>query len=443
MMAFDELQLERWVATLGATAAEPAPHRRQPVHTCYGGAHLFRADLPAKLGALALRTVDEQLPDGASFATRFGGDQARGEALLAAVREKLRREPVEDYRIDFEDGYGHRPDDEEDGHGAQAGVEVGQALVEGSLPPGIGLRIKALTPATAARGLRTLDRFVAALLDRSGGLVPPGFVVTLPKVESPAEVALLAEVLGLLEHRHGLAAGALRLELMIETPRALVDEEGRLGLGRLVAAAGGRCVAAHFGAYDYTAALGITAAEQRLDHPACDLARQLMQLGLAGAPIAVVDGATTELPVPPHRGADLDEARRQANHRTVGEALSLHYRNVRRALAGGIYQGWDLHPAQLPARYAAVFAFFRDGLEASAQRLRRFVDQAAQASLSGHQFDDAATGQGLLNFFLRGLACGALVEADLAPAGLTALELAPRSFPRLVAARRSRPQGVG
>jgi citrate lyase beta subunit len=232
--------------------------------------------------------------------------------------------------------------------------------------------------------------------------------------------------------------GRIGIELMVETPRALVDETGRMALPALVEAAGGRCVAAHLGAYDLTASLGVTAGEQRLDHPACDAARLLMQLALAGTGVDVVDGATTVLPIARHREtphAPLSDAQRAINAGDVQTAWALHATAVRRALELGIYQGWDLHPAQLPARYGAVYAFFLAERTAMAARLRGFVAKATQAMRSGQIFDDAATGQGLLNFFVRGFACGALGEDDLRATGLSLDELHARSFARIVAAR--------
>ncbi len=86
----------------------------------------------------------------------------------------------------------------------------------------------------------------------------------------------------------------------------------------------------------------------------------------------------------------------------------------------GFYQGWDLHPAQLPTRYAAVYAFFLEGLDAASDRLTNFVTKAAQATLVGEVFDDAATGQGLLNYFLRAMNCGAITEREaVEQSGLT------------------------
>lgn len=414
----------------------PDRSERRPVHVLYGGAHLFRADTPDKLGRIARSSMATYAEDAAAFGKAVGVDDPALAVLVAArVEAKLEHEPVEAMCIDFEDGYGVRPDDDEDGDA----VRTGEALA--ALPAGapvVGIRVKPISGATGRRCARTLDLFVTAFARASAGKLRPGFTVTLPKVERPAEVTTFVELLDMLEDAAGLRRGVVGLELMIESPRALVDDTGRIALGALVEAAGGRCVAVHLGAYDLTAAMGVAATDQRLDHPLCDHARVLMQLALAGSGVAVVDGATTTLPIPPHAprpDAPLGDAERAANARAVLDAWSLHARNVRRALDVGIHEGWDLHPSQLPARYGAVFASYLAQRAAMGERLRDFVGRATRATRTGQVFDDAATGQGLVNFFLRGLACGALDEADLRATGLTEDELRSRSFARIVAAR--------
>ena len=166
-----------------------------------------------------------------------------------------------------------------------------------------------------------------------------------------------------------------------------------------------------------------------MGHPACDFAKQMMQVAFAGTGVWLSDGATNIMPVGPHRasdGAKLSAAQAEENRCVVHRAWKIHYDDVRRSLVGGFYQGWDLHPAQLPTRYAAVFAFFIEGQEAASERLRNFVAKAAQATLVGDVFDDAATGQGLLNYFLRAINCKAISEAEARP--LTGLTLDGGSF---------------
>jgi citrate lyase beta subunit len=415
---------------------------RQPVHTVYGGGHLFRADTAAKLGALALRALDQYAADPLTFAAAVTSPAtgsfppALARTVDARVREKLEREPVEDYRIDFEDGYGARPDAEEDAHVVAAASEIARGMKAGTLPPFIGIRVKTLSEEWRRRSVRTLDLFVTTLVRESGAL-PSGFVVTLPKVTLPAQVTYFVRVLAELERRLSLGDGALRFEIMVETPQIIVGADGRCALPALIDAGAGRISAAHFGTYDYTAACNITAAHQRMQHPACQFALRVMQVSLAGTGVWLSDGSTTVMPVPIHHrapdGPPLSAAQDDENRLSVHNAWRLHYEDVRHSLANGFYQGWDLHPAQLPTRYAALFSFFLEGLDAAADRLRNFVQRAAQATLVGDVFDDAATGQGLLNYFLRAVNCGAISADDVsARTGITREQLQSRSFAKIL-----------
>jgi citrate lyase beta subunit len=448
--------------------------RRQPVHTVYGGAHLFKSDSTERLGALARRSLDQfapdflvfakaldlpganQLPDSPDevdeLASRLGTnpDAVRREnkaawlahTIYKRVNEKLRREPVEDFRIDFEDGYGNRPDEEEDGDAASAAAEVAEGMNIGALPPFIGIRIKPFNEELRERSARTLDIFISTLLDQTGGTLPDNFVVTLPKITVPEQVAALADLFELLEKEIGLAAGSLKLEMMIETTQSVINERGEINLPLLLAAARGRCTAAHFGTYDYTASCSITAAHQHMMHPACDFAKHLMQVSFAGTGVWLSDGATNIMPVAPHRfvegGTPLTPEQIEENRTVVHRAWKLHYDQIQHSLENAYYQGWDLHPAQLPTRYAAIYAFFLESLDAASERLRNFVDKAAKATLVGDVFDDAATGQGLLNYFLRAINCGALTEEEaIELTGLTVAELRSGSFVKILTNRQS------
>jgi citrate lyase beta subunit len=436
------------VRRAGAAFARAYPGEsggRQPVHTVYGGAQLFRADSVPKLGTLALRAFAEHAPSAGAFAAAIGLQAPEGTppaefaaTIHARVKAKLEREPVEDFRIDFEDGYGNRPDAEEDGHAETAAHEVARGFKEGTLSPFIGIRIKPLSPELAERALRTLDLFVTTLV-REARRLPEGFVVTLPKVTMPEQVTVLVRTLKALERRNRLGPGALKLELMVETPQAILNGRGVIALPALVAAAEGRCTGAHFGTYDYTAACRITAAHQTMTHPACEFAKQVMQVVLAGTGVQLSDGATNLMPVAPHRatpgGPPLTQEQRLKNRAAVQRAWQLHFDDVLSSLRNGYYQGWDLHPAQLPTRYAAVYSFFLEGLEPASLRLRSFMEKAAQATLVGDIFDDAATGQGLLNYFLRGVGCGAITEDEARATGLSLDELRTRSFLKILRAR--------
>ncbi|HEV3058626.1 MAG TPA: hypothetical protein VGY48_10265 [Vicinamibacterales bacterium] len=398
---------------------------RQPVHTVYGGAHLFKADSAQKLGAVALKTLQEHAPDAPTFARALDLSPTLADPIYLRVIDKLTREPVEDFRIDFEDGFGSRPDDEEDRFALAAADEVAAGLEARTLPPSIGIRIKPLSEEHKRRSLRTFDLFLTRLFDKTGGTLPPNFVVTLPKITAPEQVTAMASACDAFEYWRDIAKDQLRFELMVETTQSIVSPDGTIALPRLIAEGNGRIVAAHFGAYDYTAACGITAAHQHMLHPACDFARHVMQVALAGTGIWLSDGATNILPV--------------GSSDAVRQAWRLHAQHVRHSLTNGFYQGWDLHPAQLPSRYAAVYSFFLEGFDAAAERLRSFVSRAAQATLAGEVFDDAATGQGLLNYFLRALNCGALTDAEaVGRTDLTLEELRSRSFSKILKLRRNR-----
>jgi citrate lyase beta subunit len=409
---------------------------RQPVHVVYGGAQRFAFDTAQKFGVLALETIRKYASDARTLAQVTGMDQRIAESIYPLVISKLEREPVEDFRIDFEDGYGSREDGEEDGHARSAAAEVARGLREGTLPPFIGLRIKALTTIPTPRAIRTLDLFLTTVLEESGGALPANFVVTLTKVTLAAQVAALDEILLAIEGRFGLSARSTAVELMIETPQALVNRAGVCQIPVWIEAAQGRCRGIHFGPYDYTSSLNITSADQSLAHPACDFARQHMLAAAAGTGVFISDGPTKLLPLPVHRGRQLTAGQQLDNREAVHRGMRAHSDDIRRALRDGIYQGWDLHPAQLPTRYAATYAFFIEGAPSAAKRLRNFLEDARQATLLGNLFDDAASGQGLLNFFLRGHACGALDENAVAATGLTMEDIRGRSFLRILEARR-------
>ena len=260
-------------------------------------------------------------------------------------------------------------------------------------------------------------------------------MVTLPKVTSAEQISVLADLLDLIESRANLDPGSIRMELMIETVQSIVTLEGRIALPGMVDAARGRCRGAHLGAYDYSADCNITAMHQGMTHPSCDFARHMMQVCLSGRGVWLADSLTSTMPVAIHKGAALTTQQTAENRESVRRAWKLHFDDTRRSLRNGFYQGWDLHPAQFPPRYAAVYSFFLEGLAASSARLRNFMDKAAQATTAGSAFDDAATGQGLLNFFLRGMNCGAITEEETTAAGLTVDELRTRSFPAIMARR--------
>lgn len=405
---------------------------RQPVHTLYGGADLFRPGVFEKLSAQALSVFELYAPDATTLETALTGEMHSASlwsVVWERVREKLRREAIEDYRIDFEDGYGNRPDLEEDNHATEAALVLGNSA---TLPPFIGIRIKPLQASTKKRSVRTLELFLKAAKK-----LPRPFIVTLPKVTSVVQITELVRQLALLEKRLKLPERSLLFDFMVETPESLLDDKGRVPLRGFVAAGRGRCLGASFGTYDFTASLGIVANYQHMRHSACDFAKHLIQASLCNTGIFLSDGATTLMPAPPHRGTKLSDEEKLGNVRAVHAAWRESYVSIRHSLAGGFFQGWDLHPAQLPVRYAAVYAFFLESLSHSTQRLCAFMDQAARATLTGAVFDDAATGQGLLNFFLRGKTCGALTKSEIGQTGLTDDELSLQDFAAILKERKN------
>ena len=439
---------------------------RQAVHTLYGGANLFNAEATAKMGARALEIFNTYAPDFVSFGKIFhldGSDQFDATQGFVAIKEayeilplaekkkhparlsyevyhkviaKLQTEAIEDFRIDFEDGYGNRSNEEEDAAAIETATEVAKGMVQKSLPPFIGIRIKPFTEEMKERGLRTLDLFISTLVKASGGKLPDNFIVMLPKVTIPEQVTTLIDIFEILEEELGLPSGSLKMEMMVETTQAVMAIDGTNPLYKFVKASKGRCIAMHFGTYDYTASCSITAKYQEMDHPVCDFAHHMTKVALAHTGIWLSDGATNTMPIGPHRGDNLTTEQMKENSDTVHRAWKKGYDHIRHSLWNGFYQGWDLNPAQFPMRYAAVFSFFLESYDDAVERLKTFVDKAARATLIGDVFDDAATGQGLLNYFLRALNSGAITEEEVLVTGLTMEEIRGRSFKKILENRK-------
>ena len=410
--------------------------RWQPVHTLIEGAQYFRHDVTAQRGRQALEALEQHAADAETLAAALGlPTTLDAQAVHAHVRAKLAAAPVDDYRIDFEDGFGIRSDTEEDAEVERVAMEVVRGMRERSLPPALGVRIKPLTEELRARSIRTLDLLLTAVA--GSGAMPERWITTLPKVVVAEQVAYFAAVLRSLEGSLTLADGTLRFEIQVEAPQVILDRDGRSHLPRILDAAEGRLAAVNLGVYDYTAACGVTAAHQRLRHPACEHARHVMQVAFAGTGVQLADGSTARLPVGPYEeSAELDAGRRAANRDGVHAGWRLHFEDVRHSLANGFYQGWDLHAAQLVSRHAAVASFYMEGVDAAVARLRAFLAKAEQAVLVGGVLDEPATGQGLLEFVRRAMHAGALTERDAVErCGLTAAELREPSFVRILQAR--------
>ncbi|MFI1522556.1 DUF6986 family protein [Kitasatospora cineracea] len=366
---------------------------RQPVHTVYVPADAFGAETVREWGAQALAAFDEHAGTPGRLAEALGvADDVLLADVHARVRAKLEREPIEDLRIDFEDGYGPRPDAEEDAEAVRAARLVAAAVADGSAPPYVGIRIKCLEAPVRARGIRTLELFLGTLLAEGG--LPDGLVLTLPKVTYAAQVTALVRLLEDFERRAGLPAGRIGFEIQIETTQAILGPDGRATVALMIGAAEGRATGLHYGTFDYSAACGVSAAHQSMDHPAADHAKAVMQAAAAGTGVRLSDGSTNVVPA--------------GTAEQVHAAWRLHHGLVRRSLARAYYQGWDMHPAHLPTRYAAVYAFYREGLAAACARLAAYV-----AKSGGDVMDEPATARALSGYVLRGLDCGAVDLAEV------------------------------
>lgn len=378
------------------------PGTRQPVHTVYVPADAFGADTVREWGRRALDAFDRHAATPAELARALGvADDELLADVHARVRAKLEREPIEDLRIDFEDGYGPRPDAEEDAAAVRTAGLVAATVAGGGAPPYLGIRIKCMEAAVRARGIRTLELFLATLLARGG--LPEGLVLTLPKVTYAEQVTALVRLLEDFERRAGLPAGRIGFEIQIETTQAILGPDGRAAVARMIEAAEGRATGLHYGTFDYSAACGVSAAHQSMDHPVADHAKAVMQVAAAGTGVRLSDGSTNVVPT--------------GSTEQVHAAWKLHHGLVRRSLARAYYQGWDMHPAHLPTRYVAVYSFYREGLAAAAARLAAYVAKAG-----GDVMDEPATARALSGYLLRGLDCGAVDLAEVT--ALTGLDRA-------------------
>jgi len=442
---------------------------RQAVHTVYGGANLFKSDTTVKMGEIALKSLQNYAPNFVVLAKvlQLEGHEhlphtekdiealtKKLDVMTEAERKteaswlsysvynkmvkKLHTEAVEDFRIDFEDGFGNRPNEEEDATAVTAANELAAGMNNKTISPFIGIRIKPFTEDLKARGVRTLDIFLTTLLTKTNGLLPDNFIVMLPKVTIPEQVITLVRLFEIIEKKFNLAVGTLKMETMVEATQIVMDDEGRNPLMRIIRSSEGRMIAAHFGTYDYTASRGITARYQTMAHSVCDFAHHMTKVALAHTGIFLSDGATNVMPIAPHRGNDLSFQQLSENQESVHNAWRIGFGHTTHSLINGLYQGWDLNPAQLPMRYAATYNFFLSSYTDATHRLKTFVDRAAISTLTGDIFDDAATGQGLLNFFLKAINCGAITEQEATATGLSLDEIRTRSFYRILEGRRKK-----
>ncbi|MHA0288586.1 DUF6986 family protein [Mycobacterium sp. C3-094] len=410
--------VDRRLAVADARSADRYPGddgRRQPVHTVYVPGDEYSATMPADWGSAALAAAGDAggLDAVAVLVGANREPHCEPDTLAALVENKLAAEPIEDLRIDFEDGYGTVDDAVEDADVARAVTALRSALDAGTSTPFVGTRFKCLEAGTRARGLRTLDMFVSGLVD-TGGL-PDGLTLTLPKVTCVEQIEAMVAVTSALETANGLPDGRIRFEIQVETPQAILGADGRAPVAPFIHAGQGRVSSLHYGTYDYSASLGIAAAYQSMEHPVADHAKNVMQTAVAGTGVHLSDGSTNVLPV-----GDPDN---------VAAAWKLHARLVRRHLERGIHQGWDLHPAQLVTRYLATYAFYRGAFAAAATRLRTYVHR-----LDSTVMDEPATARALANVIHRGSVCGALTADEIE----TAVDLPLPTVRDLALGRRPR-----
>lgn len=389
----DELDARLAGADAALAAAYPGDRgRRQPVHTVYVPADRYDSETVGDWAEEARQALAAHGGSATELAQALDLQPSIAAEIYERIRRKLDVEAIEDLRIDLEDGYGIRPDEDEDAATVAAAQALAASIAAGKAAPFHGVRVKSFEAPTRRRGARTLQLFVHTLVE-AGGLTD-GFVVTLPKVTSVEQVEAFVFALGRVEEACSLDPGTLRFEIQVETPQAILGDDGTALIARMVHAGGGRVTGLHYGTYDYSASLGVAAGYQSLEHPVADHAKAVMQLAAAGTGVFVSDGSTNVLPV-----GDRD---------AVHAAWRLHVRLVRRSLEQGIYQGWDMHPAHLPSRYVATYSFFREGLPSAAGRLRAYVHGGQSGFL-----DEPATAAAMAGYLLRGLECGAVDVSEL------------------------------
>ncbi len=372
LLAPVDADLGRWFP---GDRAEP-----QPVHTVYVSAADVDVDTPRRWGTAAL-----ELESNASAVAELAGDEVR-----EIVRTRLAANPIEDLRIDLEDGYGWRGDEREDADARRTGQTLARwAADRPHAPRSAGVRAKGLGAYERARGIRTLE----LVLDGAGG-VPSGFVVTVPKLRDVRQVDAITVLCEEFERAHGLTEATVRVELQIEIPQAVLGPDGRATLAQAIHRGGRRIWGLHYGTYDYSAACGIVSAQQSLEHPVADHAKAVMQVAAAQTGVWISDGSTQVMPT--------------GEPEQVDAALRRHHRLVTRSLERGFYQGWDMHPGHLVTRWLAVVGFYRSAMPAAASRLQAYFERR-----SGDVVDEPATAMSLALVIRRGLAAAAFTVDEV------------------------------
>lgn len=413
-------QIEKLEHANRATASQalliaPRHHHHQPVHVMYGGAHLLNENTFSRISEIARESFNFGAKDSRSLNVLCAEDWSDdfSQQVFDRVKRKLSTEPLEDYRIDFEDGYGVRSDEDEDQHAKAAAMTLAKLGQAQKTPRHVGFRIKPLSITAMRRSLRTLSLFVtefAAHFDKSSAI--KRLMVALPKVTNAEQVATLVEILLSYEQEFQLEHGFFGVELIIESPEAFLSLDGSIPLPSFLHSAAGRCQSLHFGVYDFTSSLGIGSAGQSIDHLACDFARMWMQLVAGLAPgLGLSDGIISRLPIVPKEST----AESVSNFQNIWR---YNYQQMMRSLANGFSQGWDLHPSQLSIRHVANHVFVLRELDMAVTRLKTFSEKASQASHVGGVFDDRASVLGLINFFDRAITSGVLTHREIHARGI-------------------------
>ncbi|HCT14818.1 MAG TPA: hypothetical protein DIW82_08540 [Corynebacterium nuruki] len=394
---------------------------RQPVHTVYVPAHLITgdgtpgADLPGTWGRAALAALDTFGTSGVSgtvadLARELGVPAQDAATVADRTLATLHDEPVADLRIDFEDGFTQRGvppaerDADEDAR-AYAAAGILATWLNPAAPTGpafAGIRFRSFDPAVRDRGLRTLAIVLTGLA--ADGVLHDilahdrrALRLTLPKVQHHSQVEAFVEVLEVLERR--LDVPEIPFEVQVETPQAILGPDGTAEPARILAAGAGRILSLHYGTYDYSASLGIDAAEQSMAHPVADHAKDVLQVATTAVGVELSDGSTNRIPV----GTPAE----------ILDGWRVHFDLVTRHLRRGIRQGWDLHAHQLVTRHLATIAYFRANWRVSAERLRDYV-----AGDTSRWLDEPATARAMAGYLLRARECGAVTPEELAVTGV-------------------------
>ncbi|MBJ7471389.1 MAG: hypothetical protein JHD16_08795 [Solirubrobacteraceae bacterium] len=376
----------------------------QPIHTVYVPADQAAPGLCSDWGRRARAALDEFGATAQELASAVGLPAAEVQDAWPLLLRALEEQPIQDLRVDLEDGYGPHSDADEDAHADAAAQTLLAEAADPAGPRRCGIRHRSLEASTRPRAVRTLDRVVGRLM-QAGGL-PSGFVVTLPKVIHLDQVRVYVVLLDALEQAHGLPSGALRFEIQVETPQTILGPDGTLPLAPMIEAGAGRVTGLHYGTYDYSAAMGVGAQHQRADHPVAQTAKAVMRLAAAGTGVEVSDGSTNRLPV--------------GDRGTVHANWAEHTRLVLGALSDGVRQGWDLHPAQLVTRHLTTIVVQRRGLPEKLDRLAAYLAAtgqgnaaAAPSTSGGGALDEPATAQALAADAMRAVESGAAQTSEV------------------------------